>query len=451
MAFGLTLVALAAAQFQPAVEVLELSEGRRGVVFSMPSTNAHAEVAYLSDDIDDAFFPEIRYVPAPGGGPASTLASEAAGFRTPKFWIEEPRSVFLNDQSEVVAAGTYGPLGIAQSTYLVFTPAGGVRDATPVTPGVPAVRSMNGGGTINNFGTVAFGQQGEGSALEAGVFKFRVGLEPFAMVDQGTAPFYFVSDFPVQVTDEGLALFQAFKPMSGTPRPSLVLAGPGPGVFTEIVDGTKSAELLLTHASASLSGEIAYALQDAFSVTQEIRRWNDGEPETLVRMFGVPEPGVCGVLSFMADYERGGFAIGDGGDLVFVGETQAHGTGLYLRQADGTGCDAPPILAIGDTVEGYEWLGPVTGIEIGPRSMSGAGFVVARLRFDDEQAIVRIGTETGAVCLPDVNADGVLDQGDIQAFVELFLFGDPASDMNSDGVLDQGDIQAFVGAFIAGC
>ncbi|MFG0306709.1 MAG: GC-type dockerin domain-anchored protein [Phycisphaerales bacterium JB040] len=451
MQIGWTLAALATAQFQPAVEVLELSQGRRGVVFSMPSTNAVGEVAYLSDDIDDALFPEIRFVPAPGLGAPYTLASEATGFRTPKFWIEEPRSVFLNDQSEVVAAGTYSPLGIAQSTYLVFTPSGGVRDATPVTPGVPAVRSLSGGGTINNSGTVAFGQQGEGSSLEAGVFKFRVGLEPFAMVDQGTAPFYYVSDFPVQVTDDGLALFQAFKPRGGTPRPSLVLAGPGPGVYTEIVDGTQSGAVLLTHASASLSGEIAYALQDVFAVVQDIRRWNGGSPETLVRAFGVPLAGVCAVESFMADYERGGFAINGAGDLAFVAETGAHGVGLCLRRADGTGCDDPPLLAIGDTVEGHEWLGPVTGIELGPRAFGGEGLIAARLRFGDEQAIARIRAVPETGCPPDLNDDGVLDQGDIQAFVQLFLSGDPASDLNADGVLDQGDIQAFVGAFVAGC
>ena len=51
----------------------------------------------------------------------------------------------------------------------------------------------------------------------------------------------------------------------------------------------------------------------------------------------------------------------------------------------------------------------------------------------------------------DLNADGVLDNGDIGIFVSLFLAGDPAADFNIDGVLDNGDIGAFVSAFLAGC
>jgi len=55
-------------------------------------------------------------------------------------------------------------------------------------------------------------------------------------------------------------------------------------------------------------------------------------------------------------------------------------------------------------------------------------------------------------CSPaDVNGDGILDNGDIGAFVTLFLAGDPAADMNGDGFLDNGDIGVFVQAFLAGC
>ncbi|MFG0305311.1 MAG: DUF1028 domain-containing protein [Phycisphaerales bacterium JB040] len=47
----------------------------------------------------------------------------------------------------------------------------------------------------------------------------------------------------------------------------------------------------------------------------------------------------------------------------------------------------------------------------------------------------------------DLNADGVLDQGDVQLFVDGFIQSDPISDLNGDGVLDLGDIDAFVTAF----
>ena len=54
-------------------------------------------------------------------------------------------------------------------------------------------------------------------------------------------------------------------------------------------------------------------------------------------------------------------------------------------------------------------------------------------------------------CPADLNDDGVLDNGDIGAFVTLFLASDPAADFNADGILDNGDIGAFVAAFLAGC
>ena len=57
----------------------------------------------------------------------------------------------------------------------------------------------------------------------------------------------------------------------------------------------------------------------------------------------------------------------------------------------------------------------------------------------------------GTACLPDVNGDGVLDLGDINAFVALFLNSDPSADTNGDGVIDLGDINTFVAAFLAGC
>ena len=54
-------------------------------------------------------------------------------------------------------------------------------------------------------------------------------------------------------------------------------------------------------------------------------------------------------------------------------------------------------------------------------------------------------------CPPDINADGILDNGDIGAFVQAFLAGDPGADFTGDGILDNGDVGAFVLAFLAGC
>ena len=46
---------------------------------------------------------------------------------------------------------------------------------------------------------------------------------------------------------------------------------------------------------------------------------------------------------------------------------------------------------------------------------------------------------------------GVLDLADINAFVQGFVGGSPASDLNGDGVYDLGDIGLFVGVFVGGC
>lgn len=54
-------------------------------------------------------------------------------------------------------------------------------------------------------------------------------------------------------------------------------------------------------------------------------------------------------------------------------------------------------------------------------------------------------------CTPDLNADGIVDQGDIQSFVALFLVQDLAVDFNADGIVDLGDIQSFIAAFLEGC
>jgi len=90
-------------------------------------------------------------------------------------------------------------------------------------------------------------------------------------------------------------------------------------------------------------------------------------------------------------------------------------------------------------------------------------------RYDGETFYFQFETETGArsevaqavlfcgngvcesECAADTNGDGVLDLGDIGAFVAWFLAGDLAADLNGDGVLDHGDLGAFVTGFLSGC
>jgi len=49
----------------------------------------------------------------------------------------------------------------------------------------------------------------------------------------------------------------------------------------------------------------------------------------------------------------------------------------------------------------------------------------------------------------DFNGDGILDNGDIGAFIAAFLGGQPSANLNGDGILDNGDISCFVARFLA--
>lgn len=54
-------------------------------------------------------------------------------------------------------------------------------------------------------------------------------------------------------------------------------------------------------------------------------------------------------------------------------------------------------------------------------------------------------------CPIDFNADGVLNNTDINAFVALFLAMNPAADLNNDGFWNNADINLFVALFLNGC
>lgn len=51
----------------------------------------------------------------------------------------------------------------------------------------------------------------------------------------------------------------------------------------------------------------------------------------------------------------------------------------------------------------------------------------------------------------DLNQDGLLDNGDISAFIAVFLAQGPTADLNGDGIVDNGDIATFVGLFLSSC
>lgn len=54
-------------------------------------------------------------------------------------------------------------------------------------------------------------------------------------------------------------------------------------------------------------------------------------------------------------------------------------------------------------------------------------------------------------CPVDLNGDGILDLGDIVAFVNAFIMFDPLADLDQNGIFDLADVVDFVSAFGAGC
>jgi len=87
-------------------------------------------------------------------------------------------------------------------------------------------------------------------------------------------------------------------------------------------------------------------------------------------------------------------------------------------------------------------------------------FDLAQLAFVHVNALIQEG-ENGiefgdgyvcrTYCAGDADRDGVLTQGDLTVFVDLYLAESPYADANFDGQLDGADIEAFVAAFLAGC
>lgn len=67
--------------------------------------------------------------------------------------------------------------------------------------------------------------------------------------------------------------------------------------------------------------------------------------------------------------------------------------------------------------------------------------------FEFVSAIIRITND----CAADLTGDGVLDLGDINAFVAGFTTQDPIADFDDNGIFDLADINAFVFSFLAGC
>lgn len=75
----------------------------------------------------------------------------------------------------------------------------------------------------------------------------------------------------------------------------------------------------------------------------------------------------------------------------------------------------------------------------------------SRLTLGQRMADAYLETIAPPPCDADLTGDGVLDNGDLGAFVGVFLVRDPSADITGDGIIDNGDIIAFVALYLAGC
>jgi len=140
--------------------------------------------------------------------------------------------------------------------------------------------------------------------------------------------------------------------------------------------------------------------------------------------------------------------VGSGGDtalwgsLIGVSDYQ-FGDDLFLDEPVGTFQDAA-----GGSLNLHSVIFTGSG---SPGVVNGTLQVVSN---DTDTPILEIPYTANVVedgCAADVTGDGIVDNGDIGAFVTLFLAGDPAADFTGDGIIDNGDIGAFVAAFLIGC
>ncbi|MEO0511404.1 MAG: GC-type dockerin domain-anchored protein [Planctomycetota bacterium] len=57
----------------------------------------------------------------------------------------------------------------------------------------------------------------------------------------------------------------------------------------------------------------------------------------------------------------------------------------------------------------------------------------------------------GSVCAADINADGLLDAADFNAWLTAFIAGEPAADQDGNGLLNGADFNTWLTNFLSGC
>ncbi|MFT5422929.1 MAG: hypothetical protein ACI89L_000698 [Phycisphaerales bacterium] len=140
-------------------------------------------------------------------------------------------------------------------------------------------------------------------------------------------------------------------------------------------------------------------------------------------------------------------AANDRGRVLFNAIRSDDRIGLFV------GPDAfnDAIALQGDTLFGrtlkFVTCATAQSVSMKPHRISDRDHFVAELVFEDGSTQVAVAT----ICPADVNRDDIIDNGDIGAWITLFLDGSLRADFNNDGVLDNGDIGEFITQFHDGC
>jgi hypothetical protein len=148
-------------------------------------------------------------------------------------------------------------------------------------------------------------------------------------------------------------------------------------------------------------------------------------------------------------------AAWDGATFVVAWDDQRNQQAFFDERTDiyaaritqtGTVLDPGGLLVVGNA--DADATAAILGVESG-RSVIAS----TRLTLSAGHDTYRIGLSSlGEVsCLPDLNADGVLDLFDFLAFTNLFNAHDPGADFDGNGSFDLFDFLAFVNAFNTGC
>jgi hypothetical protein len=132
----------------------------------------------------------------------------------------------------------------------------------------------------------------------------------------------------------------------------------------------------------------------------------------------------------------------NGDELVRIDVSDA---GLYLVRGDAFVLEIISGTSAGATIAGsYAAPGgdaPRYGF---PLYFAGYPFSNGRWRLGFQTFV------TPRPCRSDMNLDGGIDEGDVEAFYRLWAQGDSVSDVNNDGAVDMGDISAFMDLWTAG-